>query len=83
MSSSPERPGLFNKPSGEANVGPGQYDDGKGFGSDVRGFTIAEKRDPLRGPDTAGPGAYEPERADGQTRPKTPNINLGSSPSRQ
>ena len=29
-----------------------------------------------------GPGAYDPDRADGQTKPKTPNINLGSSPSR-
>ena len=29
-----------------------------------------------------GPGAYDPDRADGQTKPKMPNINMGSSPSR-
>lgn len=29
-----------------------------------------------------GPGAYDPERADGQTKPKTPNVNLGQSPNR-
>ena len=29
-----------------------------------------------------GPGAYEPERADGQTKSKMPNINMGTSPSR-
>ena len=29
-----------------------------------------------------GPGTYDPDRADGQTKPKMPNINMGSSPSR-
>ena len=29
-----------------------------------------------------GPGAYDPERADGHTKPKAPNVNLGQSPSR-
>ena len=29
-----------------------------------------------------GPGAYSPERADGQTKSKMPNINMGSSPAR-
>ena len=29
-----------------------------------------------------GPGAYDPEKADGQTKAKMPNINMGSSPSR-
>ena len=29
-----------------------------------------------------GPGAYSPERADGITKQKIPNINMGTSPSR-
>ena len=29
-----------------------------------------------------GPGTYDPDRADGVTKPKMPNINMGSSPSR-
>ena len=29
-----------------------------------------------------GPGSYDPNLADNQTKPKTPNINLGSSPGR-
>ena len=29
-----------------------------------------------------GPGAYDPERAESLTKPKMPNINMGTSPSR-
>ena len=29
-----------------------------------------------------GPGMYDPDRANGVTKPKIPNINMGSSPSR-
>ena len=32
--------------------------------------------------DGMGPGAYDPEKADAITKSKTPNINMGSSPSR-
>ena len=28
------------------------------------------------------PGAYEPDRADGVTKPKIANINMGGSPAR-
>ena len=62
MGSTPSRPSSFAKP-GDVDVAPGQYDDGKKFGDDAKMFTIPEKRDPPRGPDTAGPGAYEPDRA--------------------
>ena len=31
---------------------------------------------------TAGPGTYEPSKADGLTKHKMPNINMGSSPAR-
>ena len=29
-----------------------------------------------------GPGTYSPERADGITKSKMPNVNMGSSPAR-
>ena len=29
-----------------------------------------------------GPGSYSPERADGITKSKMPNINMGGSPAR-
>ena len=80
MGSSPSRPQSFAK-SGDVDVAPGQYDDGRRFNSDVKGFKIAEKRE-QRQVETMGPGAYDPDKADGQTKPKTPNINLGSSPNR-
>lgn len=82
LNSSPERPGLFNRPQDEASIAPGQYDDGNSkFGKDVRGFTIGEKRDkPIA--ETMGPGAYDPDKAEKMTRPKSPTVNLGQSPSR-
>ena len=63
------------------DVGPGQYDDGKRFGSETRTFTIGEKR-AERVREGMGPGAYSPERGDALTKTKTVNINMGSSPSR-
>ena len=63
------------------DVAPGQYDDGIRFNSGVKGFIIAEKRE-TRTVETMGPGAYEPDKADALTKPKIPNINLGSTPSR-
>ena len=65
----------------DVNVAPGQYDDGKRFNSDVKGFRIGEKRE-KRIEQSAGPGAYSPEKADGQTKNKMPNIDLGKSPAR-
>ena len=62
-------------------VGPGQYDDGKRFNSNVKSFRFGEKR-PERQPESMGPGAYSPERADTVTKPKMPNISMGASPSR-
>ena len=66
MGSSPARPQSFAK-GGDVDVAPGQYDDGKRFNSDVKGFRIGEKRDkPI--PDAAGPGSYNPEVADRATK---------------
>ena len=62
LGKSPARPQSFAK-GGDVNVAPGQYDDGKRFNSDVKGFKIGEKR--LEKPrEGMGPGAYSPERAD-------------------
>ena len=80
MGSSPSRPQSFAK-GGDVNVAPGQYDDGVRWNSNVKSFTIGEKRTE-RVRDGVGPGQYSPERADGITKNKTPNINMGSSPSR-
>ena len=57
------------------------FADGKKFGDDAKTFTIQEKRD-QRIPQTVGPGEYSPDRADGLTHKKTPNINMGTTPSR-
>ena len=47
----------------------------------MKSFKIGEKRE-TRIEQTAGPGTYEPTKAEGITKQKTPNINLGSSPAR-
>ena len=80
MGGSPSRPKSFAK-GGDVDVAPGQYDDGIRFNSNVKGFKIAEKRE-SRTIETMGPGAYNHEAADGLTKAKMPNINMGSSPSR-
>ena len=80
MGSSPSRGSLIKKD--DANIGPGQYDDRNyEFGQQTKSFTIGEKRTE-RVVETMGPGSYSPERAEGVTKPKVPNINMGSSPSR-
>ncbi len=80
MGASPSRPMSFAR-GGDVNVAPGQYDDGQRFNSNVKSFKIGEKRDENI-PQTMGPGAYDHEKADGVTKSKMPNINMGSSPSR-
>ena len=80
MGSSPSRPRSFGK-GGDVNVAPGQYDDGKTFGSDTKSFTIGEKRE-ARIVETMGPGSYNPERAEKITRTKVMTVNLSSSPER-
>ena len=80
LGSSPSRPGTFAQ-GGDVNVAPGQYDHGGKFGDDTKSFRIGEKR-PEKTREGMGPGAYDPEKADGMTKSRSPNINLGSSPSR-
>ena len=63
MGGSPSRPASFAK-GGDVNVAPGQYDDGIRFNSNVKGFKIAEKRE-HKTIETMGPGAYDPDLADG------------------
>ena len=80
LGSSPARPQSFAK-ANDTEAAPGQYDDGIRFNSNVKSFKIGEKRE-TRIEQTAGPGTYSPERAESQTKQKTPNIDLGRSPSR-
>ena len=80
MGKSKARPGTFAK-EGATDVSPGQYDDGIRFNSGVKGFKIGERREE-KIEMTAGPGSYDYERADRQTRTKTVNIDMGTSPSR-
>ena len=80
MGKSPSRPASFAK-GGDVNVAPGQYNHEKSFGQDVKTHKIRERR-PERVQESMGPGAYDPDRADGQIKPKMKNINLGSSPVR-
>ena len=63
MGGSPSRPQSFAK-GGDVDVAPGQYDDGIRFNTGVKGFKISEKRE-TRTVETMGPGAYDPDRADG------------------
>ena len=76
LGSSPARPGTFAK-SGDIDVAPGQYAYEKRFGEETKSFRIGEKREE-RTENSAGPGTYDPTRADGMTKQKIPNINLGS-----
>ena len=78
MGTSPSRASFIKK---EVEIGPGQYDDGKNFGTDTKSFTIGEKRQ-IRAVETMGPGAYSPERADTLIKTKMANVNMGSSPAR-
>ena len=80
MGRSPARPASFAK-TGGPDAAPGQYDDGIRFNSNSKSFTIGEKRI-VREVETMGPGTYDADRADGVTRSKMPNINMGSSPAR-
>ena len=62
MGSSPSRPGTFAKQE-DYSVAPGQYDDGKRFNSNVKSFTIGEKRE-TKITQSMGPGSYDVDRAD-------------------
>ncbi len=77
MGGSPARPVKRT----DVDVAPGQYDDGMRFNSNVKSFTIGEKR-AERVTETMGPGSYSPERADMMTKSKTTTVNMASSPSR-
>ena len=77
---SPPAKGSFNKKD-DAIIGPGQYNDGRTFGSETKPFINGEKR-VVRIVKTMGPGEYSPERGDALTEQKIPNIIMGLSPSR-
>ena len=82
MGASPDRGSYMNR-KGDAEIGPGQYDDRNyEFGSKSKGFIIGEKRE-QRTVETMGPGAYDPSRADAMTKTKTTTtVNMSSAPAR-
>ena len=79
MGASPDRGSFMNRKVDD-NLGPGQYDDRNyEFGSSSKGFIIGEKRE-QRTAESMGPGAYNPDRADGMTKTKvTSTVNMSSS----
>ena len=81
MGSSPSRPQSFAQ-GGDVDVAPGQYNHEKPFGADVKSLTIGQNRPDVRPHQGSGmgPGTYNPDNA--LTKPKMPNIDMGSSPSR-
>lgn len=81
FSKQPSRPQSFANAAQVSGVSPGQYDDGKNFLSDVKGFRIGELR-PQKLSDNVGPGFYHPERADSITKPINPSYKISISPSR-
>ena len=66
LGSSQARPNKLTQDR-DIDVAPGQYEHHKNFGDDTKSFKMGEKRE-KRVEETAGPGAYNPERADGMTR---------------
>ena len=75
------RPKSFANPNA-SSVGPGAYDDGKRWNSNVKPMTIAKKRDRPPSSITPAAGSYNPERAEALTRPKTAYPKFDKSPSR-
>ena len=63
LGKSPSRPASFAK-GGDVNVAPGQYNHERSFGQDVKSHKIRERR-PERQQEGMGPGAYDPDKADG------------------
>jgi len=62
-----------NKQPEPSSIGPGAYDDGKNFGTDVKSFTIGEKKErPIER--TAGPGQYDAN--DSPTRYRVPEVKI-------
>ena len=64
------------------DTGPGQYNESKQFGSDVKSFKIGQRLDDKIVETTAGPGDYDADRADAVTKTKNANVTMGTSPSR-
>ena len=84
MGKSPSRPSTFAKPGSDPYGGPdpGSYDAVRKFGNDVKPMTIGVKRPKKFTTDAPGPDAYQPQRGDTLTKPKTPGVDMGKSPSR-
>ena len=81
FSKEPSRPQSFANQSQIEGASPGQYDGGKDFLSDVKGFTIGEKR-PQKPDNSLGPAHYSPERAESITKSRTPTALFSKQASR-
>jgi hypothetical protein len=81
FSKEPSRPQSFANRSQIEGVSPGQYDGGKDFLSDVKGFKIGEKR-PQKPDNSLGPGHYSPERAESVTKSRSPTALFSKQASR-
>ena len=66
MGNSPSRATIVRK---SIDIGPGQYNEQKMFGSETKTFKIGEKR-ASKIQESMGPGAYDADRADSITRTK-------------
>ena len=81
MSRASARPKSFATPS-QGGAGPGAYDDGKRWNSNVKPHTIGQRRTPKPKDRAPAPGQYNPEKAETITRPKTAQLTFDKSPAR-
>ncbi len=58
--------------------GPGTYEAGKPFGADAISVAIRDPSSPSRDNEIPGPGAYEHERGESQTKHRQPAWELGA-----
>ena len=79
ISKTKSRPDTLASKEQIGSAGPGHYDDGMRFNSNVKNVVIGEKRAERQIVDNRN---YDHEKADAVTKHKMPNITMGSSPSR-
>ena len=77
-----KRPNNFVKQSQDSGLGPGAYKGATAeFGSNTKKMTIGAKRDKKQEV-TAGPGAYNWETTEAQTRARSPMTKFDRTPAR-
>lgn len=81
MSKAAARPKSFANPYA-VDVGPGAYDDGKRWNSNVKAMTIGKRRSARPSDKNPGAGTYNPDIAEAATRPKSAFAKFDKSPAR-